>query len=168
MKSEINFDDKLSLPWLTALTRVRVSNKAKDIKKNDSSFELHDQFLAAVQTSYLVNMFDNFMEKNSKLLDDVNDAESAVRFVLCMLDDFDVQLFFDPSKPVPEKLKGEDDMFVYCKDMVESFLLSLVFDACEEESQVMLKDSELSAVSWFATSLQRSLRGRIRSMLHLL
>ena len=29
MKREINFDDKLSLPWLTALTRVKVSNKAK-------------------------------------------------------------------------------------------------------------------------------------------
>ena len=91
MKSDINFDDKIYLPWLTALTRVKVSNKSKDIKKNDSSFELHDQFLAAVQTSYLVNMFDNFMEKNFKMLENVTDTESAVKFVLSMLKEFDVQ-----------------------------------------------------------------------------
>ena len=133
MKHDINFDDVLSLPWLAALTRVKVSNKSKDIKKNDSSFELHDQFLASVQSSYLVNMFDNFMEKNFKMLEDVTDTESAVKFVLSMLEEFDVQLFFDPSKAAHENLKGEDDLFVYCKDMVERFLLSLVFDACEEE-----------------------------------
>ena len=50
---------------------MKISNKEKDIKKNDSSFELHDQWLAAVQSSYLINMFDNFPRKNlgpSKLL----------------------------------------------------------------------------------------------------
>ena len=133
MKNTINFDDKISLPWLTALTRVKVSNKAKDIKKNDSSFELHDQFIAAVQTSYLVNMFDNFMEKNAQLLGKVCDTDSAVMFVHEMLDEFGIQLFFDPSKGGRDKLEGEDDMFLYCRDMVERFVLSLVFDACEEE-----------------------------------
>ena len=100
---------------------------------NDSSFELHDQYLAAVQTSYLLNMFDNFMEGNAGLLESVKDTESAVNFVIAMLDEFGVQLFYDPSKEASEKVDGEDDMFVYCKDMVERFLLSLVFDACEEE-----------------------------------
>ena len=94
---------------------------------------MHDQFLGAVQTSYLLNMFDNYMEKNAKKLEAVKDTNSAVSFVLGMFDDFGVQLFFDPSKSVPEKKKGEDDMFSYCKDMVERFLLSLVFDVCEEE-----------------------------------
>lgn len=37
MKNENNFDDKLSVPWLSSLSRVKVSNKSKDIKKNDSS-----------------------------------------------------------------------------------------------------------------------------------
>ena len=34
-KHEVNMDDKLSLPWLAALTRLKVTNKEKDIKKND-------------------------------------------------------------------------------------------------------------------------------------
>ena len=134
MRNEINFDDKISLPWLAALTRVKVSNKAKDIKKNDSSFELHDQFIGAVQTSYLVNMFDNFVEDNAKILEDVSDTSSAVQFVHEMLAEFGIKLFFDPKQAGSEEQNdGEDDMFIYCKDMVERFLLSLVFDACEAE-----------------------------------
>ena len=133
MKNEVNFDDKLTLSWLTEDCRMKVSNKAKDIKKNDSSFEKHDQFIAAVQTSYLVNMFDNYMEENSKLLDEVKDTDSAVNFVLGMLEAFDIKLHYNPSEPTLEKKKGEDDMFVYCQDMVSRLLLSLVFDVCEEE-----------------------------------
>ena len=133
MKNEINFDDKISLPWLTALTRMKVTNKAKEIKKNDSSFERHDQFLAEVQTSYLVNMFDNYLEKNKDKLEAVNDKEASVAFVWGMLDAFNIQLFYDPSKQEQGRQKGEDDMFIYCKDMVTRFLLSLAFDVCEEE-----------------------------------
>ena len=133
MKNENNYDDKISLPWLTSLTNMKITNKTKEIKKNDSSFERHDQSIAAVQTSYLVNMFDNFMVKHSELLDDVTDTNSAVRFILDMFEDFNLSLFYDPSRPVVEKMTGEDDMFVYCQDMVTRFLLSLVFDTCEEE-----------------------------------
>ena len=135
MRKEINFDDKLSLPWLTSLTRMKVTNKAKEIKKNDSSFERHDQFLEEVQISYLVNMFDNYI-KNSckkKRLEAVDGCETAVSFVLGMLDDFNIQLFYDPKKSKPEKKKGEDDMFDYCRDMVTRLCLSLAFDICEEE-----------------------------------
>ena len=53
MKTEINYDDPISLPYLVALARVKVSNKAKEIKKNDSTFERADQFIAAVQAAYL-------------------------------------------------------------------------------------------------------------------
>ena len=133
MKNEINFDDKISLPWLAALTRMKVTNKAKEIKKNDSSFERHDQFLAEVQTSYLVNMFDNYLVQNKDKLEAVDNKESAVSFVWSMLDAFNIQLFYDPNKQEQEKQKGEDDMFMYCKDMVTRFLLSLAFDVCEEE-----------------------------------
>ena len=133
MKHEINFDDKLSVPWLTALSRMKISNKAKDIKNNDSTFERHDQFMASVQTSYLANMFDNYMVENSEILEEVTDQKSAVKFVLGMLDSFGVQIYYDPSMADPEKKEGEDDMFVYCKDMVERFLLSLCFDVCEQE-----------------------------------
>ena len=137
MKSEINYDDKISLPWFAALTRSKVSNKGKDIKKNDSSFEKHDQFIAAVQATYLGNMFDNYVSKNPTLLNQVNSTESAVDFVLDMLSAFNIELYYDPTKPVPEKQAGEDDMFDYCKEMVERYLLSLVFDLCEEESDAV-------------------------------
>ena len=43
MVREINFDDVLTVPWASSLSRIKVSNKAKDIKKNDSSFERHSQ-----------------------------------------------------------------------------------------------------------------------------
>ena len=133
MKNEINLDDKLSLPWLTALTRVKVTNKGKEIKKNDSTFERHDQFLAEVQKSYLLNLFDNYQEKDKQKLVKVDSFESAVNFVLKMLDEYNIQLFYDPTKPLPAKQKGEDDMFIYCRDMVTRYLLSLAFDVCEEE-----------------------------------
>ena len=117
MRKEINFDDKLSLPWLTSLTRMKVTNKAKEIKKNDSSFERHDQFLTEVQISYLVNMFDNHMQSsfNKERLEAVGGCEAAVSSVLSMLDEFNIQLFYDPKKSKPEK-KGEDDTFNYCRD----------------------------------------------------
>ena len=110
---------------------MRVSNKAKDIKKNDSSFERHDQFLAEVQTGYVLNMFDNYLIENQEKLDAVDSFESAVAFVLGMLEAYDVQLYYDPEKKLPQE--DHDDLYVYCRDMVTRFLLSLVFDICEEE-----------------------------------
>ena len=135
MKHEINFDDKLSVPWLAALSRMKISSKAKDIKKNDSSFERHDQFIATVQTSYLANMFDNYMVENGNKLEEVSDQKSAVRFVHGMLDSFGIKLYYDPtmSDLEVEEKEGEDEMFVYCKDMIVRFLLSICFDVCEEE-----------------------------------
>ena len=117
MPNEINLDDVLSLPWLTALTRMKISNKEKDIKKNDSSFERHDQFLTAVQSSYLVNMFDNHLKNHPDSLKKVNSTEDAVKFVLNMLEDFNIQLYFDPDKKEPAQQKGEqeDDLFRYCQ-----------------------------------------------------
>ena len=115
MKHEINFDDVLSLPWLAALTRMKVSNKGKEIKKNDKSFERHDQFLASVQSSYLVNLFDNYHGEHPEKLSSVSCLDDAVKYVLHMLESFDIQLFYDPSRQEPEKKKGEDDLFVYCK-----------------------------------------------------
>ena len=117
MPNEINLDDVLSLPWLTALTRMKISNKEKDIKKNDSSFERHDQFLTAVQSSYLINMFDNHMKNYPESLKKVNSTEDAVKFVLNMLEEFNIQLFFDPEKKEPSLQEGdqEDDLFRYCQ-----------------------------------------------------
>ena len=115
MKQEVNYDDVMSLAWLTALTRMKVSNKEKDIKKNDSSFEKHDQFLAAVQSSYLINMFDNYHEKNPHKLETVDTTEEAVNFVLELLAEFRIQLFFDPNRKDGQRKEGEDDLFQYCQ-----------------------------------------------------
>ena len=108
MKKEINLDDVLTLPWLAALTRVKISNKGKDIKKNDDSFERHDQFIAAVQTCYLSNMFDNYVDAHPEKLDSVSNTTEVVKFVLDMLDSFNIELFFDPSKPELEKKRGDN------------------------------------------------------------
>ena len=115
MKNDRNFDDILTLPWLKELTRIKVSNKAKDIKKNDSSFERHDQFLAAVQASYLINMFDNYIEKFPESLTSVKTTEDALNFVRSLLEEFDIQIFHDPSLQEPEQKEGEDDLFKYCQ-----------------------------------------------------
>ena len=133
MQREINFDDVLTLSWLAALTRMKVSNKQKEIKKNDSSFERHDQFLAACQASYLVNMFDNFHEEHPGELHNVQSLEDTIKYVLDMLDCYGIQLYYDPNKTEPEKSVEEDHLFLYCQEMVSRFLLSLAFDIMEEE-----------------------------------
>ena len=89
----------------------------KDIKKNDSSFERHDQYLAAVQASYLVNMFDNFHEKYPDRLEGVANTEDAVKFVLDLLDEFHVKIYYDPDTHDQgvNLQDGEDDLFEYCQ-----------------------------------------------------
>ena len=133
MPSVINFDDVGTLPWVAALTRMRVTNKGKDIKKNDSTFERHDQFIAAVQASYLANMFDNYLIEYPEKLSSVSSLEDVVSFVWHMLDSFNVKLYFDPENVAAVEETSDDDMFVYCQDMVTRYLLSLAFDVCEEE-----------------------------------
>ena len=115
MPNEINYDDPLSLAWLTALTRMKISNKEKNIKKNDSSFEKHDQWITAVQSSFLVNMFDNFVEKFPERLEQVSSTEDTVKFVLDMLEEFNIQLYLDPIEKDLGDKTGEDDLFVYCQ-----------------------------------------------------
>ena len=114
MKSEINFDDVLSVPWSAALTRTKVTNKGKDIKKNDSTFERHDQFLAAVQTSYLLNLFDNFHGDNPEKIAQVSCLDDVIVYILEMLESYNIQLFYEPGFKRPSN-DGEDDLFVYCQ-----------------------------------------------------
>ena len=95
--------------------REAVYTKGKEIKKNDSSFEKHDRFLAAVQTSFLMNMFDNYQEKHSEKLANVNSTEGVVNYVKKMLEFYDIQLFFDPAKQESDPGVGEDDLFHYCQ-----------------------------------------------------
>ena len=114
MPSEINFDDVLTLSWQASMARIRVANKAKDIKKNDSTFELHDQFAAGVQASYLANMFDNYTAEHPSKLSCVNSLQDVVDFIQEMLDFYAVQLFYDPTFEAPYS-EDDDDLFVYCQ-----------------------------------------------------
>ena len=46
MKQEVNYSDIGRLSWLASITnKPSISNRPKDIKKNDSSFEHHDQVM---------------------------------------------------------------------------------------------------------------------------
>ena len=45
MKKEINFEDVMSLAHLPTLARMKISDKGKEIKKKELSFERHDQFI---------------------------------------------------------------------------------------------------------------------------
>ena len=98
MKSDINFDDVLTLPWMSALTRIKITNKGKDIKKNDSTFERHDQFLTAVQKSYLVNLFDNYQNEHPERLAEVASLDETVMYIWEMLDSFGIQLRFSRNR----------------------------------------------------------------------
>ena len=114
MPHEINFDDILTLAWFALLCRVKVTNKGKDIKKNDSTFELHDQFIESVQESYFFNMFDNYQEIHSDKLDQIHSTQDVVTYVLKMLEFYNVNLYYDPEREVLSE-EGVDDLFIYCQ-----------------------------------------------------
>ena len=115
MPREINFDDVLTISWTAAMARMKISNKGKDIKKNDSSFEKHDQFITVLQSNFLINMFDNYHFKSPSKINEVKSLDDVVGFVLGMLDFFDVPLFYDPQKQHKGTAEDEDDLLVYCK-----------------------------------------------------
>ena len=114
MRQEINFEDVLSLSWSASLARVKVSNKSKDIKKNDSTFELHDQFISAVQESYFVNMYDNYIKCHPLALEDIKSSDDVVEFIHDMLASYNIQLYFDPDHELKEE-EEFDDLYVYCQ-----------------------------------------------------
>ena len=115
MPLTINFDDVMSLAWSSSLARVKVSNKANEIKKNDASFELHDQFAAAVQASYLVNMFDNYIadDEHAKKLENIAELDDVVSFIIGMLTAFKIKLHYDPDEE--EDVEEYDDLYIYCQ-----------------------------------------------------
>ena len=60
-------------------------------------------------------MFDYYIENFPDRLKEVNSTEKVVKFVLDMLKEFDIQLYFDPDRQEPDQQKGEDDLFRYCQ-----------------------------------------------------
>ena len=115
------------------------------------TFERHDQWLAVIQARYLANMVDNYLSLNSEVLDNVTDEKSLVQFMSIMFEAYNIRLYWDPENPATfEPEEGEDDMYVYCHDMVERFLLSLAFDICEEEGDAVgLRALRRTMVAYF-------------------
>jgi hypothetical protein len=126
MPDMTNFDDEICLAQLAARAGKgdMLSNEEKKIVKNDSSYERHKQFAEEVGTTYGLNLFDNYDNKNPEKLDAVVNEKSAVQFVLEMFDNFDVtaNLFYNPAIHDAKQARdgcdkeGEDDMFAYCRE----------------------------------------------------
>ena len=49
-------------------------------------------------------MFDNYVDKNPDKLRGVESTEEAIKFILDMLDEFKIKLYFDPYCEEPEKI----------------------------------------------------------------
>ena len=80
-------------------------------------------------------MFDHFTADNPGLLDAVVNEQTAVDFVVRMLDSYGVfeMLFYNPEQTEPPLQPGEDDLFRYYLHLVIRFLPNLAIDMCEAE-----------------------------------
>lgn len=139
MPNVANFEDQGCLAYLAQLAeKTNISNRKEDIKKDDSSFERHDQFYSAVAGQALANMWQNWVQARPSLVEEVVDKQSAVDLVLQMLNHFGIleRLTYDPDR-VEEQQRPEDDLFEYYRELVVRFLPSLALDLCEEEGDAL-------------------------------
>ena len=121
MASTVNFSDPLCMAEMASRTdQSKISNKEEHIKKNDSSFERHDQFIAEVAIASGVNAFDNYDQLYPERLDEVFDLETATKYMIDMMNEYNIleNLFYNPALHDPTQLMPsgeEDDLFVYCR-----------------------------------------------------
>ena len=69
----------------------------------------------AVQSGYLINMFDNYLIKHPNSLKGITCLHDIVQFVLNMLEFYSIELYFDPDKEDPSRNEDDDDLYIYCK-----------------------------------------------------
>lgn len=122
MPSTVNFSDILCMAELASRTdQTKISNKEEHIKRNDSSFERHDQFIAEVSSAYGVNAFDNYDQMYPERLDEVSDLATATQYMIDMMDEFGIleNLFYNPALHDPTQMmqseEAHDDCYVYCR-----------------------------------------------------
>ena len=135
MPKKAMMEDEGTLPEMVAIAGIQgISNEEKKI---GSSFEKHDQLLMCIGHLYVANMFKNVVRDDPTALDGIVNEETAIEFVLNMLDQYDVELYFDPNKEkIPE---GKwDDPTNYARDAISRMVLSEMFDAGEEEQDWFL------------------------------
>ena len=128
-------EDEGTVPELVALSGIQ--GISIDEKKIGNNYEKHDQLLMCVGHLYVTNMFKNYLKEAPSAYDEIGDEQSAVEFVLKMLDHYDVEYYFDPDHVKPLERKW-DDPANYARDLVSRMILAEVFDAGEEEEDALL------------------------------
>ena len=117
------------------------------------------QFFAHTATQALLNLYDNYIILKPNMLETVADEESAINFVVSMLESYGVLqgVIFDPDQEVVDSKPGEDDLFNYYAELVMRFLPSLGLDLCEAEGDFEgLRALERLMVAYFLASNLKS------------
>ena len=147
MPKKAMMEDEGTLPELVAIAGIQ--GISIEDKKIGNAYEKHDQLLMCVGHLYVANMFRNFMKDEPALMDGVLDESTAVRFVLRMLETYDVELYYDPDRVGPPEGKW-DDPANYARDAVTRMIIAEVFDAGEEEEDsYLLKCLRLNMMVYF-------------------
>jgi hypothetical protein len=157
MPSLANVNDQGSLAWHATITgKNRISNKTKDIKKNDSSYEEHKQFFCALAEQALGNLLDNALKEDPELLSHVKDEKTAVESVVTLLDSYGVlermlyQQEYHQERPT-------DDLFCYYRELIVRYLPTLALDMClaEGDAEGLLAIEKIMVVYFVGSSLKR-------------
>ena len=141
LKNEKHFDDVATMAKLRVQCGLddRISNDPDKITSNDSSFERHSQFVAEYGISCGLNMVDVYDKLYPHLLDAVDSQESALKYMNDLLCYFGIQanMFYRPEahgrRQEAGDKKGEDDLFIYCREGFIRYYFNLGFDVCEAE-----------------------------------
>lgn len=126
-------------------------------QSSNISFPL--QFFAHAATQALLNLFDNYVILKPDQLKTVADEESAVNFIVTMLESYGVLrgVIYDPEQEEVASKEGEDDLFKYYAELVMRFLPSLGLDLCEAEGDFEgLRALERLMVAYFLGSNLKS------------
>ena len=147
MPAENNMVDECSLSKLKARIGKDglIHNEKPKIVSNDSSYEQHKQFYEGVGRMFGQNLFANFDRLHPQKLDDVKTKQDALNLVLEMWSEYGVtdHLFYNPNIHDPDKSggdagcnakEGEDDLFIYARDVFIRYLLILGFEKIEKYS----------------------------------
>jgi hypothetical protein len=153
MPDEDSIADKLTLSWFKAWLGGldKISNSEDKIKKS-GNFELHDQYITELGVQFLVNAFQNYLDKNTESLH-VNTKAEAEKLIFDFLDKSDIKYVYD-IKNAGEKLKF-DDLLSYCRDLCSRTVLSLVLDKMESERDALgLRALKTTMVTYFLNRKQ--------------
>ena len=142
MKDENNMTDECYLSKLKA--RVGQDGllhpEKNKIVKNDSSYERHKQFYMGVGRMFGLNMFSNYDKLHPEKLDAVKTKAQALEYILDIFAEYGItdNLFFNPAIHDPDQMEaseakaGEDDLFIYARDVLVRYLLLVAFDYIEK------------------------------------